>query len=225
MQKTPKFIFPLLLSALLLACEDGEVIEQLVEVPGDTVTVILDPELPYTEIVSYTINEGEYPMLASVREDTIYIYWPVYWDQPDSVTPEIELNEQASVSPASGETIALKSDITYRVTAGDGTTEDYVTRLIINQPDPILLVSLTTINHPGKSKSFAGSYIIPDTTLTHFYFVSENDGTMYEAEILDISEISIKITIPDDIPVGTYTIKLASGVGVFEQEGYEIVEE
>src|SRR5690606_26321567 len=134
--KTYIYLIALVVGVLALSCKEEEIVEKIINIPGDTVQVTA--EVNYTDILAFTVPGGEEgsALKASVREDSIYLYWPVYWDLPEHIVPEIAVAEKAGISPASGEEVALKTGEAYTVTAEDGTEKAYFLNLVVNQTPP-----------------------------------------------------------------------------------------
>src|SRR4051812_31297221 len=98
-----------MLAIITMGCGEDQVVEKIVNVPGDTVKVAR--KLNYNFIESFSIDaaEGQESLLGSVRGDSIYLYWPVYVPQPEHVTPMIIVADKATVQPASAAEVAFKT--------------------------------------------------------------------------------------------------------------------
>ncbi len=94
---------------------------------------------PYTDIKQFVIigSDGDSAKCLIIK-DTITVYWNPDITLPANVTPSIVIDEKATITPASGESISFKDNTTYTVTAEDGTTKIYTLKIVLNLPTPVL---------------------------------------------------------------------------------------
>lgn len=176
------------------------------------------PNLPYNEIESFSIKDASGKTLsASIVEDRIILYWPPLVDQPESITPTVKISDLATLTPASGTPIQLKSDkpIIYTVRAQDGSSKNYTLSFQVNQP--LLQVKINFLSPyrlylPGTNPFvLVGENIIPNEAQTKGYIV-DNDG---KETLLSFNQppstFAVNFTRPDDLKPGTYRLKLVSG--------------
>ncbi|WP_341838625.1 hypothetical protein WJU16_12435 [Chitinophaga pollutisoli] len=135
-----KYIYSLLLTCGLFACTKTETIDAAPE--------------PANRIESFRIvNVQGDPIAAAIsdKENTITLYLPSY-RQLTILEPEITLPAGATVSPASGTlvedvfgAIRTNREITYTVTAADGSKRAYKLVLRTHQPE-LTLDELSTVD-------------------------------------------------------------------------------
>lgn len=82
---------------------------------------------PYNDIHSFSI--AGYSELDSIRasivDNNIIIYWNEDIEHPNKIRPTITLPKGASISPESGVEVDFSENVTYTVTAEDGTVREY----------------------------------------------------------------------------------------------------
>lgn len=185
-------------------------------IAGDTIRISND-----NNIQNFSINEfsEDTTISASIKDDTIYIYWPSYKTLPDSAAPIIMISDSANITPASGNRIAFKSGITYTVTAQSGDKKEYHTKVVINQPIANIQISSGNLYKSDPSNNtlrLTGDYIIPDTNATKTYLVlqSNNDAINITSKITSISNTDVIFTLDNllEITNGQYRVMITSGV-------------
>ncbi|QEC44184.1 hypothetical protein [Pseudobacter ginsenosidimutans] len=177
---------------------------------------------PYHAITAFNVTAEEGPVSAAVTEDSVVLYWPSWDNVPASIKPEITISENASISPASGESVELKDGIAWTVKAQDGTTKKYYLKLVINQPD--IWINETTFGQPqGVEKpleilSHSMRYIIPDPAKTKVWLI-DPAGKEYAMPV-SFSEtyngypgrpVMVIGWPADGVPIGAYKLKIQSG--------------
>jgi hypothetical protein len=207
-----------LLALMAMACGDDVEVEKIVNIPGDTVRVT--PKSADASITSFTVGAGGEALKASVRGDSIYLYWPVYLAQPAHIAPVINVATQAAVQPASGAEVVFETGVTYTVTSEDGTERKYKLKKVINQPVP--WVEGTAAIEVGSSLFLNGDFFIPDADLTHVFL--QNAAGAVELAISSISETQIVVAVPADMPVGPYKLKVHTGWRVTYDRLFEQLE-
>ncbi|WP_316829110.1 MULTISPECIES: hypothetical protein [Pedobacter] len=176
-------------------------------------------DFPYTDIVSFTIKDAAgNPLKAVIDEKNLIIYWPSNQAVPDNIVPDIVLSERATVSPASGQSIAFKETTKFVVTAQNGATKEYLIKKVINQP--LLKINVTggvlvynTKNYAlrGNNIAIGGDNIIADKNQTKVYLINTADNTEKELAIGTITPIAINVTLGSTTPDGIYKLKVVSG--------------
>lgn len=178
---------------------------------------------PYKSITGFTFTEKTEQISAAITEDSIIIYWPSWENIPANIKPQISVSEHASISPASGETVDLKTGVAYTVRAEDGTTKKYYIKLVLNQPEiwinPDANISISKGGERAfEIEAYVFRHIIPDAGKTKFFAIEDN-GTEHA---LNISfpesypgfpgKLVVKVDLAgSDLPVGAYKLKITSG--------------
>lgn len=172
-------------------------------------------DAPYNAIERFTVkddNSGtEYR--AVIKDDTLMVYWAQFSTLPDSITPEIIVSENATVSPASGQKVSFREGLKYTVVAQNGTSKEYILKPLNNQPPPVLTIYTTTVVR-GDYLVLGDEYFIPDTIQTKLYLVNTSKEIQIPgANFLIFSSAQIIASVPNDetIAAGTYHVKLVSG--------------
>lgn len=172
---------------------------------------------PFKEIAQFSVATGNTQVAASISEGKIFLYWPAYMSMPDSVAPVISVSENATISPASGKNVALKSGVVYTVTAEDGQTATYTLQVVVNQPD-ITIADAADLNGTLKSTLVLDNYVtgvIPDTAITRAYLVPAA-GEAIRVKITELSNsavdrVSMRIEIPETgVNTGAYKLRIVS---------------
>lgn len=163
---------------------------------------------PYNDIVNFTVTTDESEQVkAAIDGDSIVLYWPVGQTIPETITPTIQVANGASISPASGETIALGEDVIYTVTAETGDTKTYRLRVPSNRPKPY-------VNTFGGLQTYQGKqYIFQNFGLSirgDYFDTLEDGGKVY---FVDIAGNDHEVEIQHSTELG-YNV-LASVLGTF----------
>ncbi|MFW0717625.1 hypothetical protein [Pedobacter sp. N23S346] len=169
---------------------------------------------PYNDIESFIIKDAlGNNISASFVGDSILVYYPPFQDILKTVKPEIAVSAGASINPASGQEINLKTGEKYQVTAQDGSIRNYVLKLAVNQPVP--LIDRVSIGRLGTDLAISGNYFIPDSNQTQLFLIDENKKD-HRINLVTASRLwsnSIRVLLPLEgmIDTGTYDVKLVSG--------------
>jgi len=207
------FFIPLIGSVLMvmaMSCGEDQVVEKIVDVPGDTVRVARKLDYNFIETFSVDMGEGVGPMQASVRGDSIYLYWPLYLAQPVHIAPVITVAQKASVQPASGAEVDFETGVYYTVIAEDGSKRKYVLKVVINQPQPWFEATVGQ-TEVGKNMILNGDFFIPDAAMTHVYLIAAGTAAATEIEMVAITETRITARVPTDFVPGSYRVKVQTG--------------
>ncbi|MBL1407250.1 hypothetical protein [Sphingobacterium faecale] len=127
-------------------------------------------KLPYKEITKFAIAgfvAGD-TVTGVITTDEILVYWDQAVPLPETITPKISVSTGARISPAAGTTVTLHEQTKFTVTADDGSTQDYRIKFILQQPDPIILSTNTTVLQWTDS---------PFLGITGQYFLAGGDPT------------------------------------------------
>lgn len=180
---------------------------------------------PYKDIESFIIKDAlNNELKASLKGDSIIVYWPPFQDIKDKVTPEIKVSSGASVNPSSGQEINLKTGTSYVVTAQDGSIKKYVLKLALNQPIPIInRIALTRL---GQSLLIIGEYFIPDSNQTKVFLIDKQNKE-YQIHFSATDALwsnKIQSTVPLDgkLDTGNFQIKLISGTNTLVKGSFAI---
>lgn len=171
------------------------------------------PDLPYNDIEAFTIPDANgKPLHAVIKGEEIIIYWTPLKDEPEFITPTIQISEQAKISPASGEKVTYNEDTKYTVTAQNGEKKTYTLRTEGGQPPPYFSLVNPTAFKFNNDFNIQGDYFLPNTENTKLYLVQGSK----ETEITDInritnSSITMYVPVTLDIDTGQYHIKLVTG--------------
>lgn len=171
------------------------------------------PDLPYNDIEAFSIEDANgKPLHAVIKDEDIIIYWTPLEDEPEFITPNIRVSEQAQISPASGQKVAYSEETKYTVTAQDGRKKIYTLRTQGGQPTPYFSLINSSDFKFNNNFVINGDYFLPDTEHTKLYLVQGSK----EAEITDInritnSSITMYVPLTLDIDTGQYNIKLVTG--------------
>ncbi|WP_312136696.1 hypothetical protein [Sphingobacterium sp.] len=183
--------------------------------------------LPFNHIESFKITDAEGKLVsASIVGDRIVLYWSPYQEIPASINPQIQLAENATVRPASGEKIDLSENqpVKYTVTAQDGKTKIYNLEFFFNQPYIRLSkreVPMTLL--PSSVEiGVAGEHFLPEIEKTKAFLI---DATKKEVP-LKIKKIKaptyIDMELPENFEVGFYQIRIISGIRSAITEPFEV---
>ena len=171
--------------------------------------------LPYAEIEKFTVTDPSGKELkASITGNEIVVYWPPLTNLPEFVTPQIVVSEKARVEPVSGTSIPFKDGVVFRVTAENGTVQQYTLKAGSNQPVPVFEVNSSEFLRIGKNIDLAGEYFIKDTVKTKLFLVDKNGAQTQLPGITFSVFYSARISapVPFQMDTGYYTVKLVCGV-------------
>jgi hypothetical protein len=137
-----------------------------------------------------------------INADTINVYWNPDVALPTTIRPIIAVSEKATVSPASGESVALNENTTFSVTAENGQTRTYRVKIVYAMPipnvssatDKIIWMNSTQIN-------IYGEYFLAntDTAAISAYLRRTSDGLEIPLELQRnrITNYSIVANLPE----------------------------
>ncbi|HEX8019847.1 hypothetical protein [Mucilaginibacter sp.] len=169
----------------------------------------------YNNVEEFTIADSAGNKLkASIVGDSIRLYWPPFQTVPTNVAPQISVSSGASISPASGISVAFKKGISYTVTAQDGSKKTYFLVPMINQPAPVFSINESSINQAGYL-FLKGQYFIPDTSQTKLFLVNTagKQISLSLKNALSFNSLAITIKLPNNLSIdtGNYKLKLING--------------
>lgn len=157
----------------------------------------VDAPTPFNRITSFMVAYGEDKLKAAVSGDSIVVYWSGFKAVPDSVAPVITISENATISPASGQKIALKSGVRYTVTAQDSSKANYTLYLKVYQDEPVVTTHRFSFNVQSGWRIDGFTHLIPDTSLTRLYAINATG-----------QEIPIPLTTMDATTVYTQPVPI-----------------
>ncbi|GAA4310338.1 hypothetical protein GCM10023149_04970 [Mucilaginibacter gynuensis] len=180
---------------------------------------------PYNTIENFTIKDAKGdPLKAVIVNNRVIVYWPPLQTVPDSITPEISVSANASISPASGKKIPFNSSVTFTVTAQDGSTQQFTLSPAINQPPLDLNFSLE--QYLGGALNITGEYIIPDTNVTELYVINKKDNKatrLWGSSFNTFTNASLSIyPTPLTLDTGSYDIKLINGTQTITKGPFQV---
>lgn len=190
-------------------------------ISGCTKTEYEQLKTPYTAIEYFRISGyGDLDSINGVIDgDTIYVYWSAEIEPPTSIAPLISVYEGATITPASGQSVAFSSSTEYTVTAEDGTIKKYVLKPVFNTAIPALF-SLPTTYRWGQidALSIVGQYFLASTDFSNIRVYAQRVSDGYEID-LDIDETTssntqLNVHFPDmtaEQDTGTHRIYVKVG--------------
>lgn len=172
-----------------------------------TVTLIGD-----NHINSFAVKEfsADTTLYATIKNDSIIVYWPAYKALPATISPVITLPDSASISPASGEEVAFETGVTYTITSGANTVKTYKLVVSPRQQTPQVFSAYAAAANVGsfyQATSLSGDFFIPDINQTRVIFIGKDTKTEYQADVTKVSTYGPSIFIPDAPTDQKYTIK------------------
>lgn len=178
---------------------------------------------PYNRVESFSIAAGESSISGAITGDSIVIYWPSYLPQPEMVSPQIAVAENASVTPASGTAVDFKTGTAFTVKAQNGAEKKFYLKVVLNQP-PIQVYEQTYAAVKGGSlvvdNGTVMRYFERDAAKTKFYIINDQD-VVTELPLEFFNDFSgapsMRISVPDDasLELGAYKLRITSGAQTF----------
>lgn len=167
----------------------------------------------YNHIVSFVIYDtvNKDTLQASLTADSIIVYWPIWKTRPEKIAPHVTLPAKATISPALGDSVLFKNDITYTVTAQSGLQKMYTLK-IIEQQQPFYFRNNGTSYKLGATMYLNGDYFMRG--LNTRIFLEEIGGTgQFELSNpqLSIGLDQVTATIPTTVDTALYRVKLVHG--------------
>lgn len=185
-----------------VTAEDGSTKQYVV-----TVTV-LKSSLKRILIFNFT----EPPTTGTIDETaaTVNLLVP-YGTSVTMLFPVIDLSPEASVSPAPGVAQDFTNPVTYRVTAEDGSTRDYVVTVTV-EAAPSTVPVITSIDKTtyvrGETIVITGKNLKKTGAVSNINFIPMNGSgvTLVRNGVPSSDGTTLSFTIPMDFPVGAYAI-------------------
>lgn len=205
-----------LLFFVLVSCSDKE----------EDVKPIVDVKSGAKSIVSFILTplgvEGE----IDETNHSISLVVPSGTDIT-SLTPTIEVSNKAVVSPASGVTQDFSGAVMYKVTAEDGSFEEYEVQVSIEGPSIILKP------HVGSAEVARGSVLFiygedfgADASDAKIILESTSSDMVLELSALSgfFNDQMIAALIPEDAPLEDYKVKVVvNNQSVYMEEEFTII--
>ncbi|WP_437919344.1 hypothetical protein [Sphingobacterium sp. LRF_L2] len=200
---------------LVISCKT-EYTDLYNEIPGDTLFVSGN-----TGIVSFTVSEFDIdsPIEATIKGDSIVLLWSSYVSLPETINPTITVPDSASISPASGETVAFETGTKYTVTSAAGTSKDYFLKIDYRQTPPTTYTILTTANIVrGSLYNFTTTNVsrsldnlLVDLNKTKVELISQTDNSEYICEVAGMRSNKLSFWVPNETPAGLYEVHITNG--------------
>lgn len=173
----------------------------------------VDAPHPYHEITSFKIAYDTGSLKAAITNDSIVVYWSGFKAVPDSVAPVITISENATIYPASGQKIALKSGVKYTVTAQDSSKATYTLYLKVFQDEPVATSNQFSFNVKSAWRIDGFANLIPDTSLTRLYAINAAGQEVN----LRLTSMDATTLYTEPVPVsfadtGYYKLKLVNNI-------------
>ncbi|MFT3824980.1 MAG: hypothetical protein QM731_13740 [Chitinophagaceae bacterium] len=212
--KQQQYSWTILVAALFItsvtsSCKK-EYIDKYNIIPGDTVTVS-----GYTYISSFTVHEfsADTALKATIKSDSIIVYWPSYKKMPDTIKPEILLPEKTAIAPASGTGVPFVTGTKFTVTAQSGSKKIYTLAVDFRQPKPSFTIYSSNQLLIGSKCTLPGDWWLTDTAKTRIYLVSADTKQEYLMELVELSGAGASFYVPANVPTtGKYDIKVINGI-------------
>lgn len=178
---------------------------------------------PYNRLETFSIAAGSGAISGAIAGDSIVIYWPSHLPQPEKISPQITVAENATVTPVSGTEVDFKTGTAFTVKAQNGAEKKFYLKVVYNQP-PIQVFEVTYSAVKGGSLVVDNGtvirYIERDAAKTKCYIVDDGDvATELPLEFFTgySGEANMRISVPDDpaIKVGAYRLRITSGSQTF----------
>ncbi len=157
---------------------------------------------PYHDIKLFSLM-GSYgdSINALVRGDSIVVYWNPDVELPTTITPDIMVADQATISPASGVAVPFNEQTRYTVTAEDGTTKTYRLKIALTVPFPVIKSATNPISWLSTSQiTIAGEYFLANTDTSEIsaYLQRQSDGFEVPLEIMTrrVTNFQIVASLP-----------------------------
>ncbi|MFC6102425.1 hypothetical protein [Olivibacter domesticus] len=173
-------------------------------------------DYPYNDIEEFTILDQEGNTLkAALVNDSIWLYWPPLQVIPDSISPNIIISKNATISPASGEKTPFTSGLAYTVVSENGHTKAYYLKVASNQPSATVTTPPSFITL-GSTIRIRGQYFSTDTNRIKVNLIDKEQRlipTKLESKEA-LSSVYISALVPIDGSVlldEEYEVQLISG--------------
>ncbi len=111
-----------------------------------TKTVYEYEKSPNNDILQFVVLGGNGDSVKClIAGDRITINWNPDVELPSTIEPAIVVDEEATISPASGQAVPLSENTTYTVTAANGETKTYRLKIALNIPIPSISSATTPL--------------------------------------------------------------------------------
>ena len=178
-------------------------------IPGDTITVS-----GYTYIESFLVHEfsKDTVLKASIKNDSIIVYWPGYKPTPDSIKPEIILPAYTTINPSSGNAIPFVTGTKFKVTAQSKAAVTYTLLVDFRQPKPYFTLSYNNVLTIGSKCNLNGDWWLTDTSATKIFLTDPESNQQYLMELTDLAASGAGFYVPGTVPPGKYDIRVINGI-------------
>ena len=131
-----------------------------------------------------------------------------------ALVPAVQVSEKASISPLSGTAQNFTNPVKYTVTAEDGSTQDYIVTVMIDQAVSFTITNLSTTALQQDGLLFVyGTNFGDDYTKNKIVLINKTNNSSFELPALLISlATSMVVKLPANLPVGEYNAKVFIGL-------------
>ena len=156
---------------------------------------------PLNGIMRFTVLGSEGDSTRSlINGDSITVYWNPDVALPASIIPHIILEDGATVSPASGQSVPFNKTTVYTVTAQNGTVKTYWLNPSKKVPYPVVSLVTQAAWITSTQLNISGEYFLAnaDTANISVYMQRVSDGFEFPLEVLKplITNYSIRVNLP-----------------------------
>ncbi len=177
-------------------------------------------------IESFTVldNKGN-KLHASIVNNEIFIYWPPFEKIPESIKPEIIVSNAASIQPASNVEVKTTHPVQYRVQAENKESKTYTLKIIENQPLLKIYVNLADNKYIIGNAMFNifTEHIILDDGKTQVFLIDEQNREIPMGFSIRNANIIYLTAFESDPKIGTYRIKVISGIRTVISDPFKII--
>lgn len=184
---------------------------------------------PYNDIRQFVVIGPNGDSTKSfISGDSITIYWSPDVALPASISPRIVIDDKATISPASGATVAFNKSTVYTVTAEDGSVKTYHLNPIVSLPFPSISNNSGTAAWLLTTQlGLLGEHFLTGVTVAEVkvYMQRAKDG--FEVPLTTVanrtSNYSVTVNMPEfsaEQDTGLHKIYVQSGNRVSEPANY-----
>lgn len=209
-----------LLFTFLISCSDKEEVKPVTEEKSDAKSVVSFTLTALTPKVVGVIDEATQTISVVVPFDT----------DVTSLAPTIQVSDKAVVSPASGAAQDFSSPVKYKVTAEDGSSQEYEVKVAVEaQTGPTISLE----PHVGAREVEQGAFLFvygenfgTDASKAKIILESTSSETVIELPALAplFSDARIVVSIPEDAPLEDYKVKVVvNNQSAYMEEVFTVV--
>lgn len=156
-----------------------------------------------TPVVEGVIDESNKKITVTVPNET----------DIKSLAPTLEISARASVSPASGTVKDFSDSVTYTVTAEDLSTVRYKVKVLVSTVVDFVLDPYAGPRaiRRGESIDISGLGFEKSGVNVSATLINTVTGEKIDLIAIDLMDEFFSLTIPDNVPIGTYQVKINVG--------------